>query len=862
MRNALVIFFILCSTLLSAQKDTIKLDFDQVSIIEVIQSIEEQSNWLFSYSIEYLKNETITIRLESDSIEQILDIILSENDLNYEILDGNLIVIRKTEKEMFNLCGNIRDAISNEVLPFANVIILNSNKGVSSNEQGYFELKNVPLDARISISYIGYETSIIKPNEENSDCLDISMELLHYDEDFLIIKDYIIDGIDLVDNGAATALRPKNIGSLPGAAEPDVLAIAQFLPGISSPSSRSSDIRIRGCTPDQNLIIWENIPIYHSAHYFGMISAINPFIIDEMNIYRGGFGAEYGGRIGGVMDLKSANENQNQEYIGIGTNMTHSYIYGHQLLSKKIPTSIDFSLRRSFDEILRTPTFDRIARYNEQGLLLGNKEVTSLPDHIQVEDDIRFGDANIKLAAQITNKDRFEISALFAANQFVDKISDNKVMEIQGDTLSISNIGISTTFEHKWSESINSSLIATYTDYKYDYRYGFGEIITEENDIFGLKSNSIIDRQINFSTKKTNALKQQWEIGYQFNNYKVDFNVLEQLRANPTVEDNASNSSLLHTVYLSWKNPIKNIIGINGGMRASYFGTTNKFYFEPRLRLSYALVDGISLHANYGRHYQFISQVQEFRGNNYGISASLWALSEESKIPVQAADLYQVGSIIKQGSWIFDIQIYARNIYDISSRAHNIELVDRGKPIIGSAKIRGFDLLVKKRYKYLKSWLSYSLSKTDFYFPDLNQSRFLSDFDQTHVLQWSNKINIKSFELGIGLQYASGLPYSIITDFSSSGNPDNPIIEVNYDGINTNRLKPLVEINLSTSYSFILSKKTKGFISFSLLNLLNQNNIESREYFIETPKNNVANIRILDKRNLPITPNLSLRMEF
>jgi len=198
------------------------------------------------------------------------------------------------------------------------------------------------------VSYVGYEAQSIEVSKfKDKQNLSILLKMPKIKEAFLVIRDYLTDGISVEKNGAATNIKPKLIGNMPGTIEPDVLSTIQFLPGVAAPSSRASDIYIRGCTPDQNLVIWEDIPIYHIAHYFGMISSINPFIIKETNVYKGGFNATFGGRIGGVIELISPDEKAYKSDFGIGANMTHAQAYAHQKLRiAQRPSSFTFHIMK------------------------------------------------------------------------------------------------------------------------------------------------------------------------------------------------------------------------------------------------------------------------------------------------------------------------------------------------------------------------------------------------------------------------------------------------------------------------------------------------------------------------------------
>ena len=87
-----------------------------------------------------------------------------------------------------------------------------------------------------------------------------------------------------------------------------MLQSLQLLPGVSSPSENASDLHIRGGTPDQNLVLWDGIKMYHQGHFFGQISAFNPYVTKEINLHRAGTSVQYGDRISGVLDIRTTDE--------------------------------------------------------------------------------------------------------------------------------------------------------------------------------------------------------------------------------------------------------------------------------------------------------------------------------------------------------------------------------------------------------------------------------------------------------------------------------------------------------------------------------------------------------------------------
>lgn len=843
--------------------------------------LEQEYNLLLSYKNvkAVLKEEKLDVHLTATNRDDLLKKLFNQLELEYNSIGENHIAIMDKDKSSNNKskCGCILDDLSGDKLAFANIFSADTTIAVSTNEEGIFK---IPADAddelSLNVSYIGFENIVIKV-KDLTDCDDpskgfkIRLKSAAFEVPYLVIKDYITDGIDLGGNGQSTNLKPRYLSTLPGQTNPDILRSIQFLPGIATPNAKASEIYVRGGTPDQNLILWEDIPIYHSAHYFGMISAVDPFIISQTKIYRSGFDASYGGRIACVMDIKSYGLEDNYDFFGVGADMINTFVNGHQKFGAKNNNSITFSLRRSFADIWESPNFTNISKFNQQGLILGSDELEANNEEIEIDNKFKFTDAHLKFSSQITDNTLFSLSGLYATNDFADKLEDANTDEIQRDTMQLQNIGLSVMLEHKWSDKLKSNLKVIGTNYEYDYNLSI--IDEDDSDLeYGQKSNSIMDRQLQLNNSYQLNDKRILQWGYQLTHYNIAFdNFFESKNSRKDVSDSDITQSNLQSAYINFKNPISEKIGIDAGLRANYYEETEKFYIEPRLNVSYQLNPTFSIHANYGRHFQFISQITEFDGNENGFSTELWALSEDRSVPVQEANQYQVGFIYNKNNWTVDLQAYRKDIKGLSSRAYNFINVDNDKKSIGNAEVRGIDLLLKKRInKNLKTWVSYTLSEIELNFPKVSEEPFYADYDQRHSIKITTQLKLGDFELGAGFNYSSGLPFTRIEGFEvenqgggqQAGQQDTNI-DIDYGPINKNTLRQTIEINLSGSYQFLFNKsESKAIITGSVINLLNRKNVWNRTYFIETPRNEPAKLQQLEKENLPFTPNLSLRFEF
>ena len=865
-----------------AQDNELSLSFEEKKLSYILHQIENEYGILFSYKDAINEDELKSLTVSGRNKDELLKNLFNALNLEFRIIDDNQIVLNNQEgnnQEDNNQykCGIILDDLSGVGLAFANIISEDSIIGIGADENGIFQLPfDIDSNKKFNVSYIGYDKSqfIIsdlkqcKTKQEvlnNPTAFNVKLKLPEFSTPFLVIKEYITDGIDLNQNGFSTNIKPTRIGALPGQVEPDVMKTIQFLPGVNSPSSKASDIFIRGGTPDQNLILWEDIPIYHSAHYFGMISAVDPFVISEMNVFRGGFDASYGGRAAGVIDMKSFGLDHNRDFINIGSNLVNSYINGKNGFGKKTKNNITYSVRRSFAEAWESPTFQAITRNNQQGLVIGSAEIANTIDRLQIKNDFDFLDTHIKFSSQLTDKTRLNIAGIYATNSFNGDIVDDQLGQSQQDTMNLQNQGLSIQLAQKWSPSFSSELKAIATSYNYEYNYLVKEFQDDKTRLEGMKSNEIIDQQIQFSSSYQFPKKQSINFGYQYTDYDISFKVLDKRRGGRDIDDKATTQSYLHAAYASFKNPISNKIGIDAGVRMNYYEASKRFYWEPRIKLSYQIFESFSLHANYGKHHQFIGQVSNFRGSENGISTPIWRLSENKTIPIIEAEQLQFGLIFSKQNWVLDFQVYYKEIIGLSSSSYDFENDEEGdNQSIGKSNSTGFDVLIKKRFnKQLNFWASYSYSKVEMEFKEISKQPFPSDFDQPHNLKISTQYKINDFEFATGFNFSSGLGYTEITEYDiTQGGNQTVTFDIDYGKINDQRLSNLMELNISGRYAFVIPQtKSKAHISASVSNMLNRKNIYNRSFYIDVLEVGPAKKQTLDKFNLPRTINCSIRIE-
>ncbi len=871
--NLTFLFLFLSFTAVAQQQ---QIDFvlkETKPLSAVLLQLEQENGLLFSFKEEDVREIMIDPVSIKGELSLGLEQLLKNSGLDFKLVDKQFVVLIKKEEqtpsETLSMCGKILDSYTNESLPGANIRFKNSQRGTVSQSDGQFVLEmEVGSTDSLLISYVGYQEACLPTDYfVTANCPEVRMKYIDFGEDFVVVTDYLTDGVGIEEQGTYVELQPNKVGALPGQVEPDVLATVQFLPGVTSCDGSLSGICIQGGTPDQNLILWEDIPVYHSAHYFGMISAFNPYIINNVAVYRGGFGADYGGRIAGVIDMKSELNSYAENKFGVGTNLMNGYTYGRfKTRDKKL--SVVYSLRRSMTEIWRSPTFENITRKVQQGVLVQNLDLNRLPDGIIVNDEFNFLDANLTATYQVSEKDKIKLSAFLATNDFESLIVDNNITQRQEDTFDLKSNALNLSWDRKWSKPFSSKIAAHLTDYSYDYTYS---VINQNNDrdTKGKKNSSIKEQQIHWSNELLLPRQHKIKAGYQLTNYDVDFKVAKNKNGNMGSNANSDFLSNLHVVYATFSTSKENSFGLDAGLRFNHYEQLDAQYWEPRLRLWYNVPQVLNVYFNVGRYYQYLSQIIQVEGDRANIDTPVWGLTGSKKIPVLNSLQYQVGFMLRKNTWLLDVQSYHKEVNGLSSLATGFDEGLSNKFHLGDGTVRGLDVLLKKRWGDFRSWVSYSVSEIEHEFPTFFDQRFPGPTDERHVFNWANQWTIGKFECSLGWKYSSGRTHTnkdffdVLEVADSEPGPREIVVPV-VNEFNSERLSAQHQLDASVLYKLIPknSKKGQGTIGLSLYNIYHHRNVYSREMYIDKRGMAPPRLEYVDRVGLGFTPNFVFRWEW
>ncbi|MEM9885745.1 MAG: TonB-dependent receptor [Bacteroidota bacterium] len=827
-------------------------DYNQVPLYQILTDLNENDNLIFSYTNDLPLHQNISLSFKNKNLEEALDLIFDLTLIQYEIVDKTYIVL--TLKNAITICGKITDKNAYP-LPYANVLLKSSNVGTTSNESGYFQWSGkVHIIDTVVISYIGYKILEI-PLDDLFKCPTIELGLLNSHLSEVVIQEYLTQGIEQSFTLDHLILDPGKISPLPGINEADPMQTIQMLPGIQSIDESAMNINIRGGTPDQNLILWDGIPIYNNGHFFGMISAFDPSIIENIKVYKGDFNTQYGGRIAGVIDISGKTKVPKSIQSNIGLNLTHlNASLNIPFVRKK--SALILSTRQSFPSAFNSPTYKKLsASVFQNGRIREQLELEELLDHINLNLNFKYRDAHAKWLFNPNDKTSLSISTFGMIDQLNASMVDEMENSLEQDEFDIYNYGVGTEWSQQWNKRWNTTSNLTYTKYRNDFTNKIGEFEKLETQQALLNSIDDLTFRIHHTIQLSSLFNFNW--GYQFSQLDVKSNVL---RLGEESSENLPQQAAIHSTYGSIRPSLGKRWQINLGLRFNADALNNYNWLEPRGTVFYIPHTHLQFKYSLGLYQQVLHQILEM--NDLRFNENIWILANrEDRLPRSKSLNSTIGILYHKANFLLDIEAYYKNLTGITTASTAFINAEERPEFthIGKGTVKGIDILIKNQFVKYTSWLSYTYNDINYQFDLLNKGQnFTAPQERPHSLTFVHALQLNNWQFSLVWNYASGLSYT-----SANGiEYDDDTINITYpdEGINTERLRVYHRLDGSITYQIKLkSKKSRGKIGLSILNVYNRKNLQDRRNVVDYNKVIGENYLLDINRNmLGITPNISI----
>lgn len=274
----------------------------------VLDELSNRSGVNIIYSAKRLpKRKKVTIQGNNEELGVMLNVILSDFGYKYKIVGNQLVIVRddlEDVEEMITINGYVQDSVSGERLVYSNIYLLDNTQGTESNEYGYFSFTLPKGDQRVYFSYLGYKQRAIdfRLKKDSTVIIDMSPDV-QLNEIVILDSDEVEADQNTSSESRMNYDELQSMTSLGG--EADVIRLANILPGVASGADGFGGLNVRGGSADQNLILFDGVPVYNAGHALGIFSIFNSNVIKSATLVKGGFPARYGGRLSSVLDVRT-----------------------------------------------------------------------------------------------------------------------------------------------------------------------------------------------------------------------------------------------------------------------------------------------------------------------------------------------------------------------------------------------------------------------------------------------------------------------------------------------------------------------------------------------------------------------------
>lgn len=842
----------------------------------------------FSYEPELVQGKRISAVFPKTNLDNAMNLILSGTGLSYKKTGPNAFtIIEAMEEEMldvaaaeptrsnFTLKGVIKDKNTGETLPFANILVRGSTNGTTSNVDGYFTLFRVPTDTVIlDVSYIGYRNLPFRlhPDMDMDNILvpmiDFGVQLVE-----VVVQAEREEQLIQASTGISqVGISPAALATLPSFGEKDIFRSLQLLPGISGTNESSSGLYVRGGTPDQNLILFDGFTVYHVDHLFGFFSAFNSNAIKDVQLHKGGFDAEFGGRLSSVVELTGKDGNTEQFNMGAGLSLL-SYNGFVEAPFAKGKGSFLLAGRRSFQSQFYSNLFDSFTENNQaeaQGGGGGRGGLGGRFGFQEVKPNSYFYDLNAKVTYRPSTDDVISLS-FFNGQDNLDNSRNTDNSSFGGrfgggngninfqsnntDLTNWGNWGASAKWSHRWSDRFYTNANLSYSNY-YSERDRRNETTIDRGDSTITRTNG--NYEYNDLRDVTFKIDNEWKIAQnnqlEFGIQSTYHDIIYEYTQNDTISVlDRADEAYTNSVYIQDRHTFNNKLILKGGVRASSYSLTNQVYLEPRASFSYLLSDRIKLKGAWGKYYQFATRV--VREDIQQGSRDFWLLANDENVPISSAFHYIGGISYETPSLLFDVEAYYKTLDGLSE--YTTRFVPSGFGpgrslnyeeffFTGTGIAKGIEFLAQKKVGKITGWIGYTLGEVKYDFEAFGDEPFSANQDQTHELKIIGNYKRNKWTFGATFIYATGRPYTAPTGYYEVPLLDGSTADFfEVSAKNGLRLPDYHRFDISATYDFNLGL-SKASMGLSIFNFYDRSNVWYKEYEVIEGELLETNVSLLD----------------
>lgn len=834
----LILFGCLFVSAIVVFSQQVELIYQDQPLNQVLIDMRNRYDLQLSFNDDFLSRFEITVSKQFSSPEQAFSYLLKDLPIAYEKVGEVFLFYEKQSSpavKKYGLGGRFKDQNTQESLPYTHLMI--NGKGLVTDQQGSFSFTGQDTAFHLQASYLGYyflDTIVSQGTRQL-----FLLQPANYS-----IPEIEIEGkrgvrsLQVGNNPGVLRLNHQIAQYLPGNGDNSVFNLLRLQPGILAAGEQSNDLIIWGSYEGQSQVLFDGFTLFGMKNYNDNISAVNPFMAKDIQVLKGAYGAEHGGRVGGIVNITGVDGDFMQAHLKMSiNNMTLNGMLSFPVAQQ---SALTIAFRQTYYELYNSKQLSFSSGRFGNSRSSGGR--TIYPDYT-------FRDLNLKYAGTNKNGDSYGISALLAEDRFyytLDTESEQSRFAYE-DHEHNKQYAASAFYQKKWWNGSRTKLQGAYSTLDKEIRNlreigrwrqgqggqgqgGGGSY--EFSNVDQLLLNRVSEATLNLEHQVALGEQHQLKVGigtvfnrtdFQEDSFQVSLlkQQVDGSRMNFYSEDAVS--------FTPW-------MTLKIGLRANYSFNLNQAYWQPRISSSMNLGGGFKLNLAGGLHNQFIARTTLIdQDGNYHYS---WTICDDQTIPVLKSTHTVAGLTYQQDNFTFSLEGFYK---ETSGLSRYITELNEQTLYQGESKSQGLDFFVKQVYKKHEAWISYTLSETmerfDYFTPLVFQRAL---HDQRHELKAAVMLNFNPVFLSANYVFGSGFP--------------DPRLAVD-DAFE----KDYKRLDVAATYQW---KKKKFLLEagVSILNVLDYYNLKYAN-FIVLPDEQDVSVNLYAE-SIPFTPTVFLNFSF
>ena len=723
-------------------------------------SIKKQMEWLHQeQGVNFVYDATLNVgrtytgpELKGLSLQKALKTLFENSDINYR-QNGKYVMLfdKKTEKSKtknYTLNGYVRDSIG-ETLINATVYDLTTGQGTMRNEHGYYSLTLPEGRHLLRITYVGYAelTASIELNKNRK-----ADYILH---ETTQLGEIVVTG-DLNSPVTGTQMGKRSLSQQDIKTEfsllssPDVIKTIQRTSGVQEGVELVSGLYVHGGNNDENLYLIDGTPLYQVNHSLGLFSAFNADMVKNVDFYKSGFPARYGGRLSSVVDVRT-NDGDMQKWHGsyrIGL-LDGSVHFNGPIQKGK--TSLNIGLRRSWADLIADPIMWTFS---------------SLSKEEKIRINYNFHDLNAKLTHIINDHNRLSLSIYSGADAMTGKYEadwdgENLDKETTKNRLRWGNLNAALNWNIQLNPKLMGNFTVVYTHNRAnifrldDWRYGSSDRLTVSHNEH--ETRSTIDdigyrTEFDFRPSPRHHIRfgQDYIMHIFRPQTKSHNSYYQDDYEGDTISSSGSNRHTSHEVTFYGEDQItlNDHWSLNGGVNISLFSISGKTFVsaDPRLALKYQISRYLSAKASYTMMTQYVHKISN---SLLDMPTDYWVPTTKLLKPMHsdqlAAGLY--AQLSKKWSASIEgyykssrhlLQYYSWNGLEPPAISWDSQVTD------GQGRYYGLEADMEYRSERTSIYATYTLSWNKRKFDEFYDGWYYDKFDNRHKLNLTGRFKLSA----------------------------------------------------------------------------------------------------------------------